>query len=341
MEINNILIQDTNGDLAEDLFKNHPDEDALSAWFEVVGKEKVLKLSTNNIRYESVPNINGSTYKTFLTYNGTLDLNNRLFSMVVAEDNGIFRTDDVPVLEYNPRNAVAFSSIPPAELDNVVIDIKMYNGTVSIITYEGGQLSNGTNGPYRVKSERHFPTKITKLPNEECNRVYLDGWYSYTQIIFRDIQDGDRVVAGNFYGRDGFVFKASNDGRVYKQTDGDIYIVLDGHSLADSVKQVENSDYKELLFSLEETTGISPESNHVYLHSQVLILDEVRNAMLAEIISISCKDKIGCDFMDWQKLSLKRTSAYVMFENGLFEKAQVIIESSRSMCTNTNFSSNC
>jgi hypothetical protein len=341
MEINNILIQDTNGDLAEDLFKNHPDQEALSVWFETVGKDKILNFSTNNIRYESVPNINGSTYKTFLTYNGTLDLNDRLFSLVVAEDNGIFRTDSVPVLQYNPKKASSFSDIPADRLDNVLIDIKMYNGTVSVITYEDGMLSNGTNGPYKVKSERHFPTRITKLPNVECERVYLDGWYSYTQIIFRDIQDGDRVVAGNFYGKDGFIFKASNDGRIYKQTNGDIYIVLDGQSLSEAVLQVENSDYKELLFSLEETTGISPESNHVYLHSQVLVLDEIRNAMLAEIIEVSCKDKIGCDFMDWQKLSLKRTAAYIMFENGLFEKAQVIIESARSMCTNTNYSSIC
>lgn len=342
MEISNIIIQDTNGDLAEDLFKNHPDENALSAWFETINGKKVLKLSTNNIRFDSIPNIANATYKTFLTYNGSLDYPNKLFSTVVAQDKGVFSTNNIPVLTYDPYNVIPFSELDQDTIENVIIDIKMYNGVVDVLSYRKGELSYGTKGPYYVESRRSFPTKIEKYPNSECNKIYLDGWYSYTHIIFRDFVDGELVIADNYYARDGIVFKASVTGLAYKHVDGYVYIVEENDSSGTPVKQVENDDYIDLLFSLNETTGISPQSNQFYLHSQVLVLEEIRNAIINEVVDISCNCGGECDLMAWQNLMLKRTAAYVMFENGLFEKAQIIVESARSMCMNSeSYKLNC
>ena len=53
MDVKNILIDDTNGDLSKDLFKNHIKESALSVWFAEDSKKRVLNLATNNIKFDS------------------------------------------------------------------------------------------------------------------------------------------------------------------------------------------------------------------------------------------------------------------------------------------------
>ena len=103
--------------------------------------------------------------------------------------------------------------------------------------------------------------------------------------------------------------------------------------------QVENVDYEELLFSLNETSGISAQANSIYLHSQILITDELRNSITKEIVHSAWEDKNGCDFADWQKLMLKRISASIMFENELYENAQTILESARISCSSGEYES--
>jgi hypothetical protein len=329
MEVNNILIDDTNGVLSEELFKSDVDKTSLSAWFSTQD-ERTLKMSANNVRYNSIPNINGSTYITFLAYNGTLGYSNKVFSTVLVEDSGIFNVAVPPILEYNPGEVTA----PLAEeLEDVVIDIKMYNGTVDVLQYREGYLDTGEK-TYKVKSIRSYPTTITKLPNVYGNKVSLDGWYSYTQVVFRNISPGDTLIENTFYGYEGFIFKASQTGIMYKDTAGNIRSVQGLNDPADAPIQVENTNYEEILFSLNETEGMGSDGNSVYLHSQVLITEEIRDAIVTEVIEASKKDCSGCDFADWQKLTMKRAAAAVYFENGLYEQAQIIIESSRAMCTN-------
>jgi hypothetical protein len=41
---------------------------------------------------------------------------------------------------------------------------------------------------YYVKESRAYPTQITGMPNM-VGEVIMDGWYSYTAIIFRNIAE--------------------------------------------------------------------------------------------------------------------------------------------------------
>ena len=347
MNIESILVQDTNGDLANDILKNDLDKEALSAWFtNIEGTDKkTINFSANNVRYDSIPNINGSTYVTFLTYNGSSGYKDKIFSTIVATDEGIFESGNVPILRYSP---VEFDNISAMEhLDDVVVDIKMYNGTIDVLNYADarmgyGPLTKGSNG-YIVKSRRSFPTKIDVLPNIRGKRVYMDGWYTYTQVIFRDIVDGDDIVEGNYYSKEGKIYKASAYGRYYMDNDysGVVIRTSDGIPVDDGLVRASTFTYEDILFSLNETADISPQGNSVFLHSQVLITEELRYAILQEIIDVACKEKIGCDFMEWQKLQLKRISASIMFENGMFEKAQIILESAREACMGGGFNLNC
>jgi hypothetical protein len=42
---------------------------------------------------------------------------------------------------------------------------------------------------YYVKESRAYPTQITGMPNMVGDKVIMDGWYSYTAIIFRNIAE--------------------------------------------------------------------------------------------------------------------------------------------------------
>jgi hypothetical protein len=71
MDIPSVLISDTNGSLASDLFKIHVDNPTISASLtDEVSKSRMLTVAF--VRLDSVPNIHNSTYKIFLAYNGTL-----------------------------------------------------------------------------------------------------------------------------------------------------------------------------------------------------------------------------------------------------------------------------
>jgi hypothetical protein len=339
-DIKSVSIKDTNGSLSEDIIKIYLEKSSLNAWL-TDGEDgrRTLKLSPSNVRFDSVPNINGSTYKTFLAYNGSLGYSNKIFSTVVADASGIFVPGDLPVLEYDPSTVVKPDL---EELEDVVIDIKMYNGTVDVLNYSEGILSNGEKS-YFVKSRRAYPTQVTSLPNVAGSKVYMDGWYSYTTIIFRPLIVGAVLSEGNFYGYEGFIFKASDNGILSKSIEGDLYIMREGDTVVkDGVMQVENADYEGLLFTLNETTGLGAMGNNVYLHSQVLVMDEIRDAITKEAVEQAfADDQDYIDFQNWQKLTLKRASAYIMFQNELFENAQILLESARAFCTKGRYNFNC
>lgn len=346
MTVDSILVQDTHGELAEEIVKNDIDKQSLSVWFSTLPDtdKKVVNFAANNVRYDSIPNISKSTYLTKLTYNGSSGYQNKIFSAVVAEDSGVFDKNNIPILTYDPSDAVSLEDVPV--LDDVVIDIKMYNGTIDVLNYADSRMGYGplTKGSssYTVKSTRSFPTTIDTMPNISGKVIYLDGWYTYTQIVFKDIQEGDEIIKGNFYGKEGIIFKADYYGVLHIDSSGKKYIITPvGETKEDGFVEQSSINYEELLFSLPETSSISPQSNSVFLHSQVLITEELKVAILQEILDVSCKGKTGCDFMDWQKLNLKQLAASIMFENGMFEKSQVILESVRKMCRGLEFNLNC
>lgn len=342
MDKANLLIADTNGSLSKEIFKIDVDRPVISAWLSnVPGETRTLNVALDNVRLDSVPNIANSTYKTFLAYNGTLGLNKKIFSTVVKESSGVFNLYNLPVIEYDPNTL----SVPSyEELEDVVIDIKMYNGTIDVLQYSEGILNNGEKS-YFVKARRAYPTQITGMPNVASQRVFMDGWYSYTTIIFRNIADGAQVYKDTFYGFDGFIFKASHDGKIFKDSSKpDTYVIMRPGDVvvADGVVQKKNENYQELLFSLNATDGMSSQSNHVYIHSQLLVTDQLRDAITNEAVeaAFACESDY-IDFQKWQQLTLKREAAGVMFLNGLFENAQIILESARSVCAVPRYNSNC
>lgn len=341
MEIPSVLVSDTNGSLSSDLFKIYVDNPVISALLtDEETKARTLKISLDNVRLDSIPNIANSTYKTFLAYNGTLGYSNKVFSSVVKEASGVFNPFSLPVLSYNPGELVRPDF---AALEDVVIDIKMYNGTVDVLRYAEGILNNGEKS-YFVKESRAYPTVITGLPNVTGSKVSMDGWYSYTTIIFRNIADGAIVMKDSFYGMNGFIFKASDDGQLFKNTStGKLVIMRNGdNTLASGVIQVKNENYEQMLFSLNEATGTSAHANNVYIHSQIMVTDQIRDAITAEAIEAAFSHPEDyVDFQNWQKLTLKRMAAYIMFQNGMFENAQIILESARSMCTPERYNSTC
>jgi hypothetical protein len=101
MDIPSVLISDTNGSLASDLFKIHVDNPTISASLtDEVSKSRMLTVALDNVRLDSVPNIHNSTYKIFLAYNGTLGT--PIKYSLVKEIKGTFDSSNIPVLSFDP-----------------------------------------------------------------------------------------------------------------------------------------------------------------------------------------------------------------------------------------------
>jgi len=340
-ETKTILIKDTDGALSKETFKNDPEKEAVSAWFSDPDSDKrTLFLSPNNITYTAISDIMPSTYISFLAYNGTFGYTNKLYSTVLESQAGIVDMNTAPVMEYNPNG----TEIPASTVasDEYLIDISMYDGTVDVIHYQEGILSKGEK-TYLAKSIRSFPTTVSGLPQVSGNLVYLDGWYTYTHIIFRDVAANSNVLKDIFYGISGFIFKATDDGKIAINSEsGDILIIPVGKTLIeDGIPQEESHDYEDILFSLNAVgSDYSTQSTAIFTHSQILVTEEIRDAITSEVVNAAMEDCCGpMEYSDWQKLIMKREAASIMFLNGLFRNAQIILESSRKMCSSALCSS--
>jgi hypothetical protein len=182
------------------------------------------------------------------------------------------------------------------------------------------------------------------MPNMVGDKVIMDGWYSYTAIIFRNIAEGATVVKDTFYALNEFIFKASDNGQLYidAATNNKVILRPGDNTTAQAAVQQKNEDYTQLLFQLNETTGTGAHGNNVFIHSQLLVTDQIRDAITAEAVSAAFAEPTDyVDFQNWQKLTLKRMAASVMFQNGLFENAQIIMESAREICSPGKYNSNC
>jgi hypothetical protein len=331
--IPSVISMDTSGELGRDLLKIYCDKTAITP---VLDKgentdKRVLKISLGNVKTSAIPNIKDANYISFLTYNGTLGYNKKVFSTVVKMDSGAFDLAAPPVMEYNPGELVRPCK---EELPQVVLDIKMYNGTVDILRYSEGTLSGGEK-TYNVITRSH-PTIVTELPNVAGSQVFMDGWYSFTCIIFRNMLPGAEVMKGDIYNMKGVIFKASVSGKAYLEKDS-VY-VLDSNETRHN--QESTSNYIDILHSLANSTGVEANARSLFIHSQLLVTDQLRDAITEEVVKASFSVDVDyVEFQTWQKLTLKRTSAYVMFENELFEKAQVILESARALCVEQKYNS--
>jgi hypothetical protein len=89
---------------------------------------------------------------------------------VVKEIKGTFDSSNIPVLSFDP----GMVSRPSREmLDEVVIDIKMFNGSVDVPGMR--RESCITEKTYYVKESRAYPTQITGMPNMVGDKVIMDG----------------------------------------------------------------------------------------------------------------------------------------------------------------------
>jgi hypothetical protein len=81
----------------------------------------------------------------------------------------------------------------------------------------------------------------------------------------------------------GFIFKATHDGQIYKDQRGTVVVLRPGdNTLAGAAVQPKNEDYAQILFSLNETTGTSAQET-IYLYTpQILVTDQIRDAITAE-----------------------------------------------------------
>jgi hypothetical protein len=86
--------------------------------------------------------------------------------------------------------------------------------------------------------------------------------------------------------------------------------------------QQKNEDYTQLCCFNNETTGTGAHGNNVFIHSQLLVTDQIRDAITAEAVSTFFAEPTDyVDFQNWQKLTLKEWPASVMFQNGLLRRS--------------------
>jgi hypothetical protein len=83
-----------------------------------------------------------------------------------------------------------------------------------------------------------------------------------------------------------FIFKASDNGQLYIDAATNNKVILrPDNTTAQAAVQQKNEDYTQLLFQLNETTGTGAHGNNVFIHSQLLVTDQIRDAITAEAVS--------------------------------------------------------
>jgi hypothetical protein len=81
---------------------------------------------------------------------------------------------------------------------------------------------------------------------------------------------------------------------------------------------VQNEElHHQLLFQLNETTGTRDHGNNVFIHLQLLVTDQIRDAITAEAVSAAFAEPTDyVDFQNWQKLTLKEWPHQLCFRTG-------------------------
>lgn len=345
MDIKSIEVIDTNGSLMDESNKHITSAEAVSARFVETEGARVIEFSPDNVDFGVFAYSDGVTFKQVLQYNGTLSSNKKVFQQTLVDETFAPQEILAPTLMYNPGNVKAFDV---ETVDDIIVELDMHNGTSSMLNVLGFKSDDLVGGEksYSAVSVHTYPTTIKRLPNVENNNVYLDGWYSYTFIGFNDVKFKQDVSKGTYYGSNGMVFKASTSGRIYLDQMG-VYILPADMFASGGTISIEGADpevsmdidgdasWAELRIGLKTADSAWSNYSHAFVDSQILITDEIRDAMVKEALCVAGKTKTSTAmFHDWQAITVKRQAAFVLFQNELFKHAQKVIESSRGLCSN-------
>lgn len=347
-----VEIRDSNGSLCDFKYKIFPERSAVSYKFDDKRDMRTLILSPDNIAYDRIQSPRENhTYKQVLQYNGTLNSTDRIFQQILVDETSSVGTLAAPEIRYTPTMVKGFDS---EEMSNYVTDLMIHEDLCVSLNYKQGDLTRGGK-TYRTVPTYLYPAEIRKWPNTENDTVYLDGWYTYTFINFIDVEAGDVINDGTYFGYAGNVYKAkveflgeavillANKGVyivprvIYNEYVGGLIdiaaIHLRGIEVHENIIDNDTATWEDLRANLQAYDGIGGTYHASFLDTQILITDELMDATVHEVLCASANGvKTLCDVEDWQTLSMKRKAALVMFENGLYRNAQVIIESTRKMC---------
>jgi len=331
---------DSHGVLIKDIFKLDPEESVVDTrveyieGFDIVTYIPKLVLSYSNIDYVSLPGLipDNSTYMYVLAYNGTLGRSSGLYSQVVLTEEGVLDVTSPPVFTYEPNNLQYSVNTKPSD---VILDINFYTAEANILQFKGVPVG-GNNGPWESVYKYSYPFDMTLTPASVNKKTYFDGWYTSTFVVFRDVGNGSQAIENEIYSYEGFVGKAVATGRFEITSGGDLVLVDTDQNIIE--EPLATITYEEFILASNNFTDINSSGGGLLANTQVMVSDELNNAIIAELKSISldpaCDDV--CTIGDWQKLQQKRLGSHIYFREGDFRKAQIIMESARRFCATTN-----
>lgn len=322
MNIPLVCVKDTHGALTYDILK-HDIEDQAADAKDVDG---ALHISYKNINYLSIPGADPAdlSYKFYLTYNGT-NGRNSLYSTVVLDEQGLLEITNTPEFIYKPEGfSEKMSELPPG-VEN--LDITYYTSEANILQFK--PVVSQCDGSVTMTVMRHtYPHNIKYPPNVSNERVNYDGWYTATYAVFKNLKNGNKVVKGSMYSSNGVVGKAIKTSNVYVRDNGVAYI---GEKEA-----LEPITYEEFILFSNNLTGIESNAPGHVANSQLLVTKDLNKAIIDSIKEVNASYSDDCDNLceigDWQKLQQKRIASCILFKEGSFKKAQVVVESTRQSC---------
>lgn len=335
MDIKLVEPKDTHGALAYDVFKIDIEESVIQAWLSDdphKGENTVLNFIPGNIDYRAIPGIGlGSlTYKNVLTYNGTMYRNTSTYAQLLIDEESELDIHNPPEFKYTPDNLMYPKN---AEASDVILNIDFRTGEANILQFKGVPVG-GNNGPFEAVYRYTYPFSTSKLPNTRDGKVYMDGWYTNTFVIYKDKQPGDLVVEGDIFSFKGGVYRAAISGTL--TANAQLFIIVDVTVMPPIIREPTTVTFEQFMLDINRDDSIATHSPQYSATTQLLITSELNEAAINQIIdtatSTECDEK--CAIADWQKLQQKRIGAYIQFTQENFRKAQVIVESSRAVCAN-------
>jgi hypothetical protein len=332
MDIGLVELKDTHGALAYDVFKIDIEESAAKVWLSdnpTIGDNSILNMIYNNIDYRAIPGADPAklTYKFVLTYNGTMFRNDKTYAQLIKNETGKLDPGAPPLFTYSPEGLKYPQDINPQD---VILNVHFLTGEANILQFKGVPVG-GNNGPFEYVAKYSYPFSVSKLPNTRDGKTYMDGWYSGTFAVYKDKLNYSAVVEGDIFGFKGKVYTATVSGIL---TDlGTHVVVVDSEGV---YTELVETTFEEFMVDINSNNSIVTNAPHHSVTTQVLVTSELNEAMINQLLntatSTECDDK--CAIANWQKLQQKRIGAYIQFDNSNFRKAQVIIESSRTVCAN-------
>ncbi|MCK5788260.1 MAG: hypothetical protein KAH32_04650 [Chlamydiia bacterium] len=323
MNIPLVCVKDTHGALAYDILKHDIEDQSIKA----EDKEGELYITYKNINYLSIPGVDPRelTYKFYLTYNGT-NGRNSLYTTLLMEKESILDISSPPIFIYSPEGFSKKYVETPEELEN--LDITYYTNEANILQFKP-VVSHCDGSTTLTVMSHNYPHSIKYPPNISNQRINYDGWYTATYAVFKNLVKDDYVTKGALYSNAGIVGKAKDFGEVFIE-DGIAYFTEDEEAL-------EEITYEEFILAANNLTGIESNSSGHIVNSQILVTKDINTNIIESLTNINSSYTDDCDTLceiaDWQKLQQKRIASCILFKEGAYKKAQVIMESARKSCS--------